>query len=191
MSGITLHGAGRSAAHVAWVTLVLLLAPLAAMHFTDEVHWQVGDFAVAGALLFGAGFTFALVARQTRNGSFRLALGVALAAAMLLTWVNLAVGVLGEPGDAANLLYAGVLVAGMLGTVLARLKPRGMARTMLAMALILALIAVFALATNLDAASAGSGGIAVVHGFLVALFLISAMLFQHAARTPDGSDAAR
>jgi len=36
------------------VTTLLLLVPLGAMQLTDDVEWTVGDFVVAGALLFGA-----------------------------------------------------------------------------------------------------------------------------------------
>ncbi len=36
------------------ITLViLLLIPLMAMQFTDEVNWTLSDFVVAGALLLG------------------------------------------------------------------------------------------------------------------------------------------
>ena len=35
--------------------LILLLLPLVAMQFTDEVNWDVADVAVAGALLVGVG----------------------------------------------------------------------------------------------------------------------------------------
>lgn len=38
---------------VALVTGLLLLVPLVAMQFTDEVRWNLADFVVAGALLFG------------------------------------------------------------------------------------------------------------------------------------------
>ena len=48
--------------HVALVTALLLLIPLLAMRFTDEVAWSPTDFAVAGALLFGTGFTYKVIA---------------------------------------------------------------------------------------------------------------------------------
>ena len=49
---------------MALATAFLLLLPLLAMQFTDEVVWDLADFAVAGALLFGAGLTYELVARK-------------------------------------------------------------------------------------------------------------------------------
>jgi hypothetical protein len=59
----------------AWTAAALiLLLPLIAMQFTDEVVWDVTDFAVFGALLVGVGVTFefaargAGLARKTRPG---------------------------------------------------------------------------------------------------------------------------
>lgn len=43
----------KSAFVIALTTGLLLLVPLVAMQFTDEVDWGGGDFVVAGGLLFG------------------------------------------------------------------------------------------------------------------------------------------
>lgn len=56
-------------------TTFILLLPLLAMQFTDEVAWDLADFAVAGALLFGAGLTYELVARKAGNIAYRAAGG--------------------------------------------------------------------------------------------------------------------
>src|ERR687895_1776065 len=65
----------------AWsAAALLLLLPLVAMQFTDEVNWTVADFVVAGALLFGVGVPFELAVRKTRDAAYRAAVGVALAA---------------------------------------------------------------------------------------------------------------
>jgi len=47
----------RSMVSVALATAGLLLIPLLAMQYTDEVAWGPGDIVIAGALLFGAEFT--------------------------------------------------------------------------------------------------------------------------------------
>ena len=82
----------------AWgaAAIMLLLLPLFAMQVTDEVDWDVADFAVFGAMLVAAGGTFVLAARTTGNKAYRAAVGVTLAAAFLLLWVTGAVGIVGN-----------------------------------------------------------------------------------------------
>src|SRR4030066_762752 len=70
----------------------ILLLPLLAMQITDEVVWDLADFAVAGALLVGTGLLYELAARQTGNIAYRSAVGVAVVTALILVWMNLAVG---------------------------------------------------------------------------------------------------
>jgi hypothetical protein len=162
---------------------LLLLLPLVAMHFTDEVVWDVADFAVAGALLVGAGVTLELAARRTGNGAYRAAVGVALGAAVILVWVNGAVGVIGSESNDANLMYGGVLAVGVIGALIARFRPHGMARALLATALAQALVAVIALIAGLGSTRPiWPRDILMLTGFFVALWLGSASLFQKAAR---------
>src|SRR5688572_8042949 len=59
---------------------------------------------------------------------YRFAVGVALAAALFLVWMNLAVGLIGTEDNPANLLYGGVLAVGIIGAIIARFRPHGMAR---------------------------------------------------------------
>jgi hypothetical protein len=54
----------RSARGVALATALILLVPLLAMQFTDEVAWGVFDFVVAGTLLGGTGLIHQLAARR-------------------------------------------------------------------------------------------------------------------------------
>jgi hypothetical protein len=152
------------------------------MQFTDEVSWNGADFAVAGALLFGTVFAYELVARKKEGLAYRAAVGVALAAALLLVWVNGAVGIVGTEGDDANLMYGGVLAVGVVGALIARFQPRGMARTLFATALAQASVAAIALIGGLGSPESGPLEIVVLNGFFVALFVGSALLFRKAAR---------
>jgi len=77
---------------VALVTALILLVPLVAMQFTDEVNWELNDFVVMGILIFGTGLALDLVARKA-NERYRVAIGTAVVAAFLLIWVELAVGI--------------------------------------------------------------------------------------------------
>ena len=64
----------------------------------------------------------------TRNTTYRFASGVAVGAAFILVWLSLGVGIIGRDGDPANLMYFGVLAVGIIGTLIARFRPGGMAR---------------------------------------------------------------
>ena len=76
---------------------VLLLIPLIAAQLTDEVNWDLSDFAVMGILLYGVGISCELVLRKIKKTSHRLLLCVFLLAVFLLIWAELAVGIFGSP----------------------------------------------------------------------------------------------
>ena len=185
----TYNSAYRFAVGVALAAAFILLLPLLAMQITDEVVWDLADFAVAGALLVGTGLMYGLAARKAGNIAYRAAVGVALAAAFILVWMNLAVGIIGTEDDLANLMYVGVLTVGIIGAIIARFRPHEMARALFATALAQALVAVIALIFGLGSPWSGPGEILALNGFFVALFLGSALLFRHAVReqTPAGA----
>lgn len=165
-----------------WVaaTLILLL-PLLAMQFTDEVRWSLADFVVAGALLLGACLAYEFVARTTTNTAYRAAVGVAAAAALILVWLSLGVGIIGRDGDPANLVYFGVLAVGVIGALVARFRPRGMARALVATALAQASVAVIAMLAGLGYPWSGPLKLSALNGFFVAMFVASAWLFRRAS----------
>ncbi len=120
---------------------------------------------------------------KTGNTAYKAAVGLAIATPLLLVWVIGAVGVLGVDGDPADLMYIGVLAVGIIGAIIARLQPRGMARALCATALAQALVAVIALILGMHQAPYSSViEILGLNGFFVALFLGSAWLFRNAAR---------
>jgi hypothetical protein len=77
--------------------VLLLLVPLIAMQFTDEVKWTLPDFAAASVLLFGTGLMCELVMRKVKKTGHRIAICVVLLAGLLLIWLELAVGIFGTP----------------------------------------------------------------------------------------------
>lgn len=118
---------------------------------------------------------------MTGNAAYRSAIGVALAAAFILVWLSLGVGIIGADGDPANLMYFGVLAVGIIGAAIARFRPRGMARALLATALAQASVAAIALIAGLGYPWSGPLEILALNGFFVALFVGSAWLFRRAA----------
>lgn len=148
------------------------------------MDWDLTDFAVAGALLLGVGVSYALATRATKNTAYRVAVGIALAAALILIWINGAVGIIGDENNDANMMYFGVLAVGLTGAIIARFQPRGMVHALYATATAQVLVAVIALNADLGATGpVWPKDILVITGFFVALWLISARLFQGAATT--------
>lgn len=173
------------------IAALILLLPLVAMRFTDEVAWDETDFAIIGAMLFGACGAYELAARMTGNIAYRAAVGVAVVAAFILIWINLAVGIIGSEDNPANLMYGGVLAVGILGALIARFQPHGMARALAATALAQALVGAIALIGGLGSTGANwPGAIALLTGAFAALWLISAWLFRKAARAQASAGAA-
>ncbi len=87
----------RDLRRVLFGTAAILLAPLLAMRFTAEVDWGPLDFAVAAVLLAGAGSAYVLLTRKLRTAGQRRAIGGGLLLALLLVWLELAVGLFGSP----------------------------------------------------------------------------------------------
>ncbi|MBN1826399.1 MAG: hypothetical protein JW958_09040 [Candidatus Eisenbacteria bacterium] len=168
---------------VLWgIAAIVFLLPLIAMQVTDEVEWGVGDFVVLGALLVSAGVTFELAVRRTGSKAYRAAAAVALAAAFLLVWLSLGVGIIGKDCDPSNGMYFGVLAVGIIGSMFARFRPRGMARALIAMALAQVVVAAIALVAGFGRETANYPyDILLLTAFFLVLWLISARLFRKAA----------
>ncbi len=76
---------------------LLLLIPLIAMQFTNEVNWSFPDFVVMGALLLGTGLLCEFVIRKVKMLKYRIGICGAILVALFLIWVELAVGIFGTP----------------------------------------------------------------------------------------------
>lgn len=181
LTSLAMHNTVKRLSLWAMVVGLFLLVPLVAMQFSTHVAWTGFDFVFAGALLFGAGLTYELIASKMSSGMYRAAIGLAVVTAVLLVWVNGAVGIIGD--GPANLMYAGVLVVGFIGALIARFHPRGMSRTLFAMALAQALVPVIALIVWKMEISWAPGVVivCVLNTFFVALWAGSGVLFRHAA----------
>jgi hypothetical protein len=83
----------RDILRVVVVTAAILMIPLVAMQFTNEVVWDLFDFAVAGALIGMTGLLFVTLFRLVSNSTYRAVGGVGLAGLFLLVWAELAVGI--------------------------------------------------------------------------------------------------
>jgi hypothetical protein len=170
-----------------WIGVIgaILAIPLVAMQFTDEVAWTSFDFIVAGVLLGAAALTYELTTMNKVSIAYRAAVALAVGTAFALVWANGAVGVLGDEGNAANMIFLAVFAVGFIGTVIAGLKPAPMAHAMAATAvaqIVAALVAlILAWGTPLEVAltAAFAGG-----------WFASAFLFHLASKAQNPSKLA-
>jgi len=165
------------------VTVLLLLIPLLGNRFVDGWNWDFRGFVLAGSLVFFTGLTYELVTRNMDRIGYRAAVGVALAAAFVLVWMNFVQAA--DDVNPAAVMYFGVPIVGIIGATMARFQPDGMVRALFATALAQALVLASALiirnpqvAPWTPAVLRGFG----LNAFFVMLFLGSALLFRHAAR---------
>ncbi len=77
--------------------LALLLIPLIAMHYSDEVHWTLIDFAIMGVLLLVAGMSTQRVVKRVKSFPRRATYIILILLLFLLVWAELAVGIFGSP----------------------------------------------------------------------------------------------
>ena len=128
--------------------------------------------------------------KPEHRSAYRFAILAALATGFILLWIIGAVGLIGVEGDPFDRSYGGVLAVGVIGALMARLRPRGMARAMVAAALAQALVTVIALSIGKQHSPVSSVvEILGLNGFFVVLWLVSARLFVRAARLRESAEA--
>jgi hypothetical protein len=155
----------------------LLLLPAVAMQFTTDVAWTARDFMTWGTMLFVACGTYELAFRMSGNTAYRAAVGIAVLGAFLTVWFNLAVGIIGDEHNPANLMFGGVLAVGIVGGLLARFQPEGMMRALLGTAIAQAVVGIVALFIP-----QAQGEVWILTAFFIVLWLLSAALFRRAVR---------
>jgi len=121
---------------------------------------------------------------QKGRNAYRIGAAVALFACALQVWMNLAVGIVGSEDNPVNLAFFGVVVTAGACAFTARLSAEGMARAMLAVAAVQALLAA-AIATAPSTVRddpKGPMGVLVLSAGFCALWLLAAAMFHRSAR---------
>lgn len=165
-------------------TLVVMI--LAAMPFTDEVQWN--EAVAYGVILLAVGGLYELSRYlQTRSRTYRAACWTGLGAVFLLGWVSGAVGIIGSENNPANRMYWAVPVVLLVGSLLSRFTPRGMAYTLFSAAFVqmsVPAIAFFIWPAQASWGEAGVAGVFAVNAFFALSFLRSALLFRREMKAP-------
>ena len=153
----------------------LMLLPVLALRGIEAAAWDLpGDFVFLAILLLALGLAWELAARIPDRRAYAAGAGIALAAALGGTWINLAVGIVGSEDNPANLIFAAPVAVAAAGALLARLRPPGMSLATTAAAL--AQLLAFAVAL-----AAGIGFTGPITILFAGLWLIAAWLFRRSA----------
>lgn len=171
---------GNSDGKRGWVwaaASAVLLLPAMAMQFTDEVNWSAADFMAAALLLAVPCAIWHAVTRCSGNRWYRAGVAMAALAGLFVSWVNLAVGIVGEPDNRANLWFFAVLLIGVLMTTAGRFRAIALCWAMQCMAIAQALLGVY---LWLGHSATGALGLCVA---LMVWWWLASRLFARATRS--------
>jgi len=157
--------------------LVLLLIPAVMMRVSNEWHWGIGSFVVAGIMIGGVGLLYELAEKASGSRAYRVGVAIVLVTSFLTVWTT----IVRDDGNGMGFLL--LVVTAAVGAFAAWFRPAGMARAMLGVAMMQALVGV-AVATAPVTASVPDGSFKalVFSGFFVVLWLIAALCFRAAAK---------
>lgn len=166
---------------VGWsLAVLILLLPIVASWFTDEVKWSPGDYLLAAIVLGGIGLLFELTIRRSNNDAYRTGVVLALASIFLMAWSNAAVGFVGSGANAVNVLYFLMLALPLIGGAVSGLKARGLFITMMLTASVQVLITVFTFAA-VPVVGDATALILAINAVFILLWIGAAVLFHQAA----------
>ncbi len=181
----------RIAIGAALILLIPLVMTIVDRHKPegDGWHWSPGDFVFGFVMLFGFGVAYEVIARRSSDTKYKVAVGIAVVATFLLLWVNAAVGIIGDDNP-INLLYGLIAAIGFFGAILSRLRPQGMSRTLILMAVVqmaIPVVALFFAPKEVYDDPPGLLGVFALNAFFAVLFVGSALLFRQAAEKREGA----
>lgn len=155
----------------------LVLAPLVAMQFTNEVNWDETDFIFAAVVFGFVGGLNELAVRKSANWYFRFGSVFAVLAGFMVIWSNLAVCMIGNEDNPVNLWFGAVLLISITGSIMSRFLGGILPQAMFAAGSVQAAIGIFAGIFGADP----RGGIITI--LLSAAWFISSLLFWCAHRS--------
>lgn len=174
---------------VALVPPALLLIPLTGQLTVDGWNWKWHDFLMAWAVFTFTTFFYRFLAtRPMANLAYKTGAGFAVITGFLITWVNLAVQIIGEDNP-GNGLYLLTILGGFIGVGFSRFQAGRLAIVAFAMAAVLVLIPVVAVLNWPADFSPGYPKVQLLSACFAAMFAVSGLLFRRAAgqspKTPE------
>lgn len=157
--------------------LALLLTPLVMMQISNEWHWSIGSFLVAGIMIGGVGLLYELAERASNSRAYRAGAAIAFGTSFLTVWAT----VVRDDGNGIGFFL--LIMAAVVGGFSASFRAPSMARAMLGVAIMQALLGI-AIATAPSTANTPDGSFKALlfSSFFAALWLISGTFFHAAAK---------
>lgn len=134
-----------------------------------EAGWRIAEHATAEE------------AERFGRIAYRRALLVGAGALLVLVWGIGALGIIGTEGDGNDRLYLAVLGTAVVGSLVSRLRSGGMARTLLAMAAVQAVVTVVAVVGGLVPSYNPVAEVVLLNLSFIVLYVASAWLFRRAS----------
>jgi len=168
-----------------WVgILVLALTPLVMTQISDQWHWTIGGSLSAGVILGGIELLYELAERTSGSRAYRAGVGIALITSLLTVWTT----IVRDDGNGIGFLL--LVMAAIIASFSAWFRPAGMARAMLGIAIMQALLCMGIATAPSTASMAEDARRALLSsGFFTAFWLMSAAFFRIAATV--GNKAAK
>ena len=164
-------------------TILLIIPAVVMLRAAEGWLWTPSDFIFAAGLLYGTTGLVDLAIRKGGSMAYRFGAALAVLVSFLLVWINGAVGVIGDEGNPANLMFIAIILVALAGAVLARFAARGMAHATLLAGGLTAAIAVAAPVLGWGADEPpGTVGLTILIAGFAAIWGLSAALFAKAAR---------
>lgn len=141
---------------------VLFFVAILAIPRIMGMDWDGFDHLAWGLLLCAPIFLWMLVARATDNRSVMVGAAIGLVGTTIMFWVNLAVGIVGQEGNAADLLFVAVPAVGLVVAAVGRFRPPAIAKGLAGMAMLQSGVAILAFARGWEPATMFSAGLAAL-----------------------------
>ncbi len=165
------------------ITLGILVLPAIGELTVESWDWGPAGFLLMGTLLFVTFLMIELLAKQSSNTLYKIAVALTTLTTFGIIYVNLAVGIIGD-GNNTSACYFLVVPVGFIGLAVSRLKPKGLSITAFCMAAIVLLVPTIALLLNdpyiLEAP--GPLKVFILSACIAACYVVAGVLFRQAAR---------
>jgi hypothetical protein len=175
---------------VAFVPPALLLIPLTGQLTVEGWHWTWHDFLFAWVVFsITTWFYRFLVTRHVPNLAYQAGIALAVLAGFLITWMNLAVQIIGDENP-GNLLYMLTILGGFIGVGVSRFKRAALANVAFGMAAVLLLIPAVAVLLWPADFNPGYAKVQIGSAVFAGMFVASGVLIRRSAAPVSAAKAA-